>query len=273
MQKMTSTCKVDVIIEGINCTSLEQHFECLVHRKANFTAFQEHSANPGKLGQLKRTACDLKQLLIAGPLDPNCTHNVGGVGLLARQQGSAFEIQPRTAAFKQAVGRGRVIHIAVDIGHQRFVSVFVIYGWSGGASNKKMASLTNRLLDAINLETQAHPPTPTLIIGDINAEPKHLSILADMLESGGWCDLGANAQIWGGTPLEFTCLTAGAKQGYRRDFAFANDLLLPSITGFRILHQAPHAIAPHSMLQVRIKPSQLPTSSTQMRQPKDLSRL
>jgi hypothetical protein len=165
----------DFIFEVINCTSLEQNFDSLVQSKAHYTSIQEHSANPTKLGQLQQKARDLKQTLLAGPLDPNCSHNVGGVGLLAKRSGSAYIILPRTSAFKEAFDRGRAIHIACDIGHHRYISHYIVYGWSGGASNKKMAARTNQLLDAISVEILAQPPSPILITGDFNAEPQHLS--------------------------------------------------------------------------------------------------
>ena len=116
------------------------------------------------------------------------------------------------------------------------ISVFVVYGFSGGAGNKARAFRTDALITAILKERESSPIGPCAIVGDINCDPEHLKSLQHILCKECWTDVGAVAGRWNQTPLEHTCTVAGATMATRRDYIFTNNLLTPRIRSFRGVH-------------------------------------
>ena len=68
------------IIEVANITSMDTHAETMVHRHADFTFFQEHSAPPSAWPRLTALHRGQQRRVHFGPLDPNANHLLGGVG-------------------------------------------------------------------------------------------------------------------------------------------------------------------------------------------------
>jgi len=85
----------------------------------------------------------------------------------------------------------------LDIGHSRTLNAYNLYGWTGAMQNKRAASRTNHLLEAIVDEVDAQPLGPSCIVGDLNGDPDKFKALQDLLTNQGWTDLGANGKIWG----------------------------------------------------------------------------
>ena len=260
------------IIEVANITSMDTHVETLVHRHADFTFFQEHSAPPAAWPRLCALHQEQKRKVHFGPLDPNASHLLGGVGCSTKATNIMHPVKPITEAFRQAVETGRVMHYAIALGKgSKLAGFYVIYGWSGGHQALVKASKTNLLLDAILQEIEAQPPGPTAIVGDLNAEPQDIGILHNLLLNKGWTDVGAQAHCWGEEDNTFTCLTAGALRGTRRDYIFVNPQLLPAIRHFRVVPDDDHPV--HSTLQVQIAVGDLNYEVTQQRQPHDIKQL
>ena len=69
-----------------------------------------------------------------------------------------------------------------------------------------------------------------------------------MCQTDGWTDIGEKAQTWGGVSAEHTCLGHNAKQPTRNDYIIVNDVGLPLVKGFRVLHHEGFLV--HSVLQI-----------------------
>ena len=114
---------------------------------------------------------------------------------------------------------GRAEQYLVDLGLERMVQVFNIYGQSCGG--KEDIATAEAILEAVREERDQEPHLPTLIVGDANADPSRLRNLKELVAEG-WVDIGLHADWWGGTPAENTCASrAGAKES-RIDVVFAS---------------------------------------------------
>ena len=132
-----------------------------------------------------------------GPLDPEAKHNLGGVGVMYNHCRKTIKVRPKTQNFLKATQTGRCEHYAIDIGRSNAVSFYNLYGWTGGHQNKKQASRTNKVVEAIEEEILHQPDGPACICGDLNAEPQDIKAVKEMSEQDGWIDAGARADIWG----------------------------------------------------------------------------
>ena len=184
-------------------------------------------------------------------LDPNVRkHNLGGVGGIARSHHRIIEIEPIADQFKSAVANGRAIHLGLGLKNGLMLSVYVVYGWTGGSGSKAQASKTNKLFQAIRHERAHQPMGPSCIMGDFNADPQHIQELHDMLTDGMWTDLGAIGSKWGGTDNEYTCITANSNKPTRRDYIIVNHEMLPMVEHFHVLHD--NVYPTHATLQLKI---------------------
>ena len=167
-----------------------------------------------------------------------------------------FQLPPLTPDFQQAVDNGRVLHLALGLGKGKLLSTFVIYGWTGGAQNKKAARKSAALFEAIIGEIAAHPLGPMLIMGNLNSDPKHIAPLEELLARQSWTDIGAIADTWGRVPFEPTCLTAVSNRPSRRDYMFCNSQLLPLVSDFEVMFRA--SIPTHATIRLTLKVFDVP---------------
>ena len=149
--------------------------------------------------------------------------------------------------------------------HQRQGAYIRHYLW---ALDQTQADATNALLKTAHQELDAQPKGPKLVVGDLNADPGNLPFLQTMCQVDGWTDLGEQAQIWGGTPSEYTCLGHNAKNPTRNDYMIANPDCLPLVKGFRVLHQ--EGLQVHSVLQVKLEAAQVVTAYQEPKKPKSI---
>ena len=60
--------------------------------------------------------------------------------------------------------------------------------------------------DTIHFERKGLQPNgPTMILGDLNADPENIYTTSEMLNTGVWTDIGACASRWNGIDKEHTC--------------------------------------------------------------------
>ncbi len=85
------------------------------------------------------------------------------------------------------------------------VMFFVIYGWTGGHTDREAAQRTDSLFEAIEEEVAMHPRCPTCICGDVNADVADIPTLEAMVSIGPWTDCGQQAHLWGGIPNQPAC--------------------------------------------------------------------
>ena len=105
-----------------------------------------------------------------GPPDPNNDANAG-VGGIARAHDTLFEYKPISKEFQKVRDAGRAIHLGFCLGRNgTLISIFNIYGHSGGAQNPRKAEATSAILEACILEAGFFMHTPKFIIGDVNGD-------------------------------------------------------------------------------------------------------
>ena len=63
---------------------------------------------------------------------------------------------------------------------------------------------------------------PTLIVGDVNANPEKLQNIRDLIEEEGWIDVGLHADWWGSIPAETTCEANSKAKQSRIDVILAS---------------------------------------------------
>ena len=119
--------------------------EIIMDDESDFQFLQEVSAVPKVAANLKAMLGEAGKASFFGPLDPNVKkHNLGGVGAVAKKtQHRLIHLKPLSDEFKEAELNGRVMHFGMGTTSGRVISVFVIYGFSGGAGNKGQAHKTD----------------------------------------------------------------------------------------------------------------------------------
>ena len=79
-----------------------------------------------------------------------------------------------------------------------------------------------------------HKEGPMLLTGDLNGDAHIFPTICKMTQLMCWCDIGAQADLWGGKPNLPTCKVSSVARETRRDYMFANQWLLPAIMRFRV---------------------------------------
>jgi hypothetical protein len=106
-----------VHVEVKNVTSLVTFQQGLARRAADLSIIQEHSCIPSKMVQLKRAYKESHgKILLAGPLDPNCTTPTGGMGAIACVEDTLMEVEPIAPTLASALSTGRVQLVAFGKG-------------------------------------------------------------------------------------------------------------------------------------------------------------
>ena len=116
----------------------------------------------------------------------------------------------KTARLKQAWEAGRVEKYFIDLGWERNLRQYVLYGKSGGS--KDAIATTEAILEVIEEEVNGDPILPTIIQGDFNEVPNKLKTVKRLMDEHCWIDVGEVAHWWGGKSGVPTChAKAGAK--------------------------------------------------------------
>ena len=189
-----------------NITCLSTHLDQIGKISADTLVFQEHSCPPSSWATATKYLRRNRRNTILSILDPESKHNLGGVGITSIHSRKVVKVKPRSDSFKRAVTTGRVEHYAQDIGCSTTLSIFSIYGWTGGHQVRKQACRTDAIIAAIHDEVQRQPTGPVIIAGDLNGETKDFRTLQDMLDHESWTDIGEQAQLWGQPKSQPTCL-------------------------------------------------------------------
>ena len=115
----------------------------------------------------------------------------------ASLKGKVEIINPQhlTEAFREAWRTGRVEKYLMDLGWEKMIQVFNVYGQSGGG--KEDIAITEAILEAVREEAKAETQGPTLLMGDVNADPSKLHNLKELVEKEGWIDVGLHVDWWG----------------------------------------------------------------------------
>ena len=97
-----------------------------------------HPAARGIAAQHDRTLC-------LTPPDPLAAAPAAGTGAIAPQACALTACEPLSSAFQQAVASGRAGRYALAAGGNLVLTVFVVYGFTGGHDNTQLAAPTDAL--------------------------------------------------------------------------------------------------------------------------------
>ena len=257
------------ILESVNLSNLASNKRKMLSRKAHASFIQEHSLPKANHGKYKTDFKKAKRTLILSELDPDVKNKaLGGVGAIVADPRRLIQVTAITDAFKAAQLSGRVGCYAFNLHAGHTITVYVIYGYTGGNQKARQARKTNRLAKAIVEEAQAQPSGPCLIVGDFNMHVKALTPFANLISDESWVDVGAEAQIWKQPKEEHTCVTATTKNPSRIDFILANSMAFPMIKDFRVKHD--DGFEPHSVLKVKLAADQIIQEQTVIKKPRSL---
>ena len=224
-------------VEIKNVTSLVTFGDGMARRAAHLSLVQEHSCIPSKLAIAKATFREhFGKLLLAGPLDPNCSTPTGGMAAISDETNTLFDVPPEAPSFAKAIGTGRAQLIAFGKGKSSdLVHFYNFYGHSGGHENKWKAKGTSAIVQACIDDFMLRPPGARFLVGDLNADPDDIAAILALLADLHWVDVGSIASTWGSPDCQATCTTKGANQPTRRDFVFASPEALGLIKGFKVM--------------------------------------
>ena len=170
--------------------------------------------------------------LLMSPSDPESAKPSGGVAILARRGWQLAQLAPRTPAFAQAQALGRALLALTSLPGGRPALLISLYGWTNGNRIPENAARTNSLVHAAFQEVAMWNRMPAFFAGDLNADPVRLPSLAVHLEHDRLIDIGAHADVWGGTPCEPTTRAHGAKRESRCCYHLCTPEALPLVTAF-----------------------------------------
>ena len=165
--------------------------------RASIIAIQEHSV--GGLAAIRANADAAKhgRERNVGPTDPeHVARKSGGVGLLTKLPVRSVEVQGRTAAYKDAEACGRLKLYELDLAATCMV-LAVVYVWIGAMQGNEASERTEDLVAVLCDELAMHKDAPTLITGDLNGDLCVFPTISKMISEQGWCDVGAQASMWG----------------------------------------------------------------------------
>ena len=132
-----------------------------------------------------------------------------------------------TENFREAYLAGRVAKYQIDMGWDKNLLIFVLYGMTGDSGEARLA--TNAIIDAIREETERETYLPTILMGDFNDEPESIEAVQEMIEEEAWTEIGSNAHWWERPKKAMTCRSRANAEESRIDGFLVNKEALPLI--------------------------------------------
>ena len=174
---------------------------------AQFLAIAEHRLIPARAPSV------CHQLRWAGHHSvwaPACQDQVAGghAGVGVVSLGGAPLSLPSfvTPQFKEFFRLGLVLRTTLPTGKGGVVHLFVVYGYQGAEEDADQLQLTDKLLQAVLAEAQVVCiGQPTLIAGDLGADPAVIPCLANGISAGRYIDLALTCSLDAGLTPDVTC--------------------------------------------------------------------
>ena len=113
---------------------------------------------------------------------------------MAKPPSLVRKLHMQTEEGEAAQGLGRMIKGAVCTPNAMDFNTIVLYGWAGSDNDKSLAERTDTLVKAARLEELTTGKPATVITGDLNAVPKTLPTLHQLLRTGVWINAGSHQQ-------------------------------------------------------------------------------
>ena len=165
---------------SVNVTSLWTNLTHLRDMPMQVVAVCEAAIANDKLPQVKAMAAGMGMTLVLTGPDPEQTKLGGGVAILAKKPAVLRKLTLLTDEGRDGERLGRLVKGAVQDKSKQTYNIICIYGWTGGDHDSGKAHRTDALLQAGRVEVAAHPLTPTILTGDLNAHETTLPTLVDM---------------------------------------------------------------------------------------------
>ena len=142
-------------------------------------------------------------------------------------------VEPASAAFREAVGRGRAQHVVVGQPDGAALHIVNLYGWDGATEDGGAMAKTRLLVGAVLEELRGLGVARYLIIGDLNTVPEGVPELAEAIAEHDVVDLGGpSAEAFEARPHAPTCWGHNAARPTRRDVALASAALARDVRRF-----------------------------------------
>ena len=176
-----------------------QATEHIHNRCADIFIGNEHSGDPIKVNKTTKFLAKLKWKSLFSCLDPELVHHTGGVFAQAKKPFNIYNVKPNTKAATKLLESGRFGMYGVELGTNLHTIIFTCYGWTDGRGNQLARERTDNMCKIIYYESQTHPGVPMLLTGDLNCSRELLPHLDLLINDLHWTDVGANAEMWGGS--------------------------------------------------------------------------
>ena len=168
----------NIIIETINVTAYEKAEDLLAKRNADVIFIQEHLVRKMVRQAVQAGAAKRDMDLHLGDACEVGMQATAGVGAITSTKAHthcvARECLAEEARKYENIGRLGKYQLAC---HEWSIEVYNIYAYTNGANKIEQAEKTNDLIEAIKLDMKANGRPPCMILGDLNAEPKHIPAL------------------------------------------------------------------------------------------------
>ena len=204
----SGTIKVDFI----NISHFINLGETLLARDFDVAFLNEHSLPKHELHNARKVFGN-KYRVELSKLDPEKSHNVGGVGMV--QKGIKNIIMPKVKNknLKIACEEGRVQLFGMCLNKHDVALVYVPYGYTGGEQNILARTRTNELCTFILQDMEEQVEGPKFIMGDLNATTLNLASIQDAILEGKIIDIGANSIEYGVPNNSPTCCGNNTEKG------------------------------------------------------------
>ena len=207
----------------------------------------------------------------------------GGVGFLYAQR-HAVTHSPRTQVGDRLWQTGRWHSIAVKVAASGLIiHVVSIYGHPGANEGGEVMDANENFLSDVFNEAGSLGDVPIVIIGDYNIRTEKSPLLANLITSGQWVDIGQSVATVEGKQPEATYESRGVSS--RIDMAFGNSELMRILKGYEVLTVPHDGIKSHRPIKIILdvqcprslawqarKVRKLPRAETTL-DPQDLSQL
>ena len=234
-----------------NVTNLLTNAYLLAKRQCNALIVSEHSIKQFQQSNAKHLLGGNCKLRLS-ELDPESSHNLGGLGLVNFDQKHVINTKAVLPELQEIIGKGRVDLFCLEPIKNQFILIYAIYGYTNGDACPESAARTDDIIALCFSDSELRPYGPKLITGDLNASVGNLPHLEEAIKEGQWVDIGARATVYGAEKdNQPTCKATSESIATRKDYAIANEAAEQLIQSFRLDDTS--GIPVHSIIEITFK--------------------
>ena len=240
-------------IEFLNVGGWLSNGDYALESHAEFLAVAEHRLIPARARSVTNS---LKVSSgIVSVWAPACQDSIpgghAGVGVVSMKGAPITLPTFSTSHFLEFFKLGRAIRVILPLANGIKAHLFVVYGYQGSSDDPHKLSLTNKLLEAVIGEARVcGSGQPVITVGDFNAEPAIIPVIAKAMQNGYLVDLDAAFSSGRGVSPTPTCrFDLDGALGTRRDFFLVSSNALSAGIGCKVMED--RWFRPHFSLEAR----------------------